>query len=658
MKTIQPQKAFTPKRIAESSEQFQIPIYQRLFAWDHDAVSCLLKDLKKAFDDFIEMGSHSRPYYIGLITSTNQNDLVDGQQRFTVLTFIGLVLSQYYSEWSKFLQVGADTRLSFVAREGDKMYLKSLIEDPQYLGKVLSGEYDPRSKNHQLMQDAIVTINETLKDKSAFPDDEYITNFAKYVYENTSFFISNLPYSSSRALNTYFEAMNSTGRNLENHEILKVNLLNEISSNDEQVKHCYALIWNAVADMDTPIIRKRHGEDTRDYINRFNRAMIATMNPSSLNVKALFSCDQGYSDINHFYSQALTKEDPVDGETIANIKENKEEPGKVRYESSTYRSMLRFTEFLLHVLFLDSKNTDNTISDTEIIKRDFFEPNNLSDTFKRYRKGITAEYFISSLLKYRILYDYFVVRISSSGDKYLLIMRGEEDAQVTEDIKEMKRRVSQFESFQYVFSSKKTYYKWLCPLLEYVSTNPTEIKFEDVLSRLKELDNREHNMSLLDNPENFRYDKGVDRYWFWRIDYYLWQNRDAEFAKGNYEICAHFDPKKVLACVDKYTFKRNRSIEHVAAQHPTKEEGVPAEPYKNLHEFGNLVMISSGMNSSLKNSSYEEKRGHIESYMKETFSIESLSMLQIYYADRDWTDDDIKARTASMFEFLKSTYDM
>lgn len=658
MKKLLPNKAFTPKRIADSSEFFQIPIYQRLFAWDRDAVSCLLNDLKKAYDDFVEAGIKARPYYIGLITSTNHNDLVDGQQRFTVLTFIGLVLNRYYGEWEKFLQVVCEPRLSFVARDNDNAYFQALIQDNKYLERILLGEYDERSKNHQLMQDAIVTINETLKDKNAFPSEEYIKGFAQYVYENTSFFITHLPYSNSRELNTYFEAMNSTGRNLENHEILKVNLLNEISSHDEKIKHCYALIWNAVADMDTPIIRKRHGEETSDFINRFNKAMISTMNPTSLNVMALFSCDQGYSDINDFYSQALTKEDPVDGETIANIKESKEEPGKVRYESSSYRSMLRFTEFLLHVLFLDAKQVDNTISEAEIVKRDFFEPSNLSDTFKRYRRNMTAEYFISSLLRYRILYDYFVVRIATSGDKYLLYMRGEEDVQKSDEMKELKRRVSQFESFQYVFSSKKTYYKWLCPLLEFVSINPTAVKFDELLVRMKELDNKEHDVSLLENPNNFRYDNGVDRYWFWRIDYYLWQNREEEFSADKYEICSHFNMEKVISCVDKYTFKRNRSIEHVAAQHPVKEEGQPAEPYKNLHNFGNLVMISSGLNSSLKNSSYEEKRGHIEAHMKETFGIESLSMLQIYYADRDWTDEDIKTRTQDMLEFLRRTYQM
>ena len=190
MKQILPYKAFTPKRIADSSELFQIPIYQRLFAWDRDAVSCLLKDLKKSYDDFVESGSKTRPYYIGLITSTNHNDLVDGQQRFTVLTFIGLVLNHYYREWNKFLQVDCAPRLSFVARENDNKYFQALIQDDKYLEKILLGEYDERSKNHQLMQDAIVTINETLKDKNAFPCEEYIKGFAKYVYENTSFFIT------------------------------------------------------------------------------------------------------------------------------------------------------------------------------------------------------------------------------------------------------------------------------------------------------------------------------------------------------------------------------------------------------------------------------------------------------------------------------------
>ena len=112
----------------------------------------------------------------------------------------------------------------------------------------------------------------------------------------------------------------------------------------------------------------------------------------------------------------------------------------------------------------------------------------------------------------------------------------------------------------------------------------------------------------------------------------------------------------VRKCVDKYTFKRNRSIEHVAAQHPAKADGTPAQPYEHVHDFGNLVLISSGFNSLLRNSSYEVKRAHVETCLKESSSIESLTMLQVYMDSKEWTDDDIDARTKWRLKFLRNTY--
>lgn len=273
---------------------------------------------------------------------------------------------------------------------------------------------------------------------------------------------------------------------------------------------------------------------------------------------------------------------------------------------------------------------------------------------------MTAEFFIATLLKYRILYDYYVVRISSSDDKYLLYMRGEEDAQSTDYDREKKRCLVQFESFQYVFSSKKTYYKWLCPLLSFVSSSPNTVSFESLLSFLKNNDNdmKEHQIELLSNADNFNYNS-VDRYWFWRIDYYLWQEREYEFSTDvpDYMAFNKDDWASVRHCVDKYTFKRNRSIEHVAAQHPMTINGEAVESdYEHLNDFGNLVMISSGMNSTLRNSTYEVKRGHIESCIKDKLLIESLAMFQIYNTNTDWTDDRIEDRTQRMFDFLKRTY--
>ena len=97
--TKYPKKADTPASIASNGIQYRIPLYQRLFAWDREAVICLMDDLVKSYEDSIGKEGACFPYYIGLITSTKKNELVDGQQRFTVLMLIGLILEKHYNDW-------------------------------------------------------------------------------------------------------------------------------------------------------------------------------------------------------------------------------------------------------------------------------------------------------------------------------------------------------------------------------------------------------------------------------------------------------------------------------------------------------------------------------------------------------------------------------
>ena len=64
---------YTPFEITESKQFFSIPIYQRLFEWDTDNIVTLLDDLYKEYEQSNGQGD----YYIGMLTSTNQNELVD-----------------------------------------------------------------------------------------------------------------------------------------------------------------------------------------------------------------------------------------------------------------------------------------------------------------------------------------------------------------------------------------------------------------------------------------------------------------------------------------------------------------------------------------------------------------------------------------------------
>lgn len=70
---------FTPETICQGTKTYNIPIYQRLFAWDETNVMQLLDDLK---DQFVK--SPDKPYYIGMLTM-HGNDLVDGQDRKSVV---------------------------------------------------------------------------------------------------------------------------------------------------------------------------------------------------------------------------------------------------------------------------------------------------------------------------------------------------------------------------------------------------------------------------------------------------------------------------------------------------------------------------------------------------------------------------------------------
>ena len=229
---------YTPKSIAEEDKYFSIPLYQRLFAWGEPQVKGLLEDL---FNHFKET---DKPYYLGMLSCIKMSgyyDLIDGQQRFTVMTLLGIVFQQYDEQWKDFLARGK--RLSFKARSKDQEYLKALIDQ--------SGNITDRNAK---MDAAINVIREFMSNQERFPDDMSRADFANKTYTRLSFYFSELPASYNtdpRSLNKYFEAMNAYGKGLEQHEILKVDLMR-----NEEDQEYLTRVWNAVCEMGRPIIKR------------------------------------------------------------------------------------------------------------------------------------------------------------------------------------------------------------------------------------------------------------------------------------------------------------------------------------------------------------------------------------------------------------------
>ena len=247
---------YTPKKIVEEKLYFTIPLYQRLFSWGEEQVKGLLYDLKNHFDQNI---NNDTPYYLGMLScikSGNRYDLIDGQQRFTVMTLLAIVLRNYYKEWNFFLDDGK--RLRFISRTKDNEYLTALIQG-------LAESFDPNRK----MEEGKKVIFNFMA--SQFSSDDMRETFAKNVYNRLSFFFSALPLSYANnpaSLNKYFEAMNAGGKGLEQHEILKVKLIQ-----GEENKVLLTQIWNAVCDFNRPVIKRDENDQEENYRSKYMQAI-------------------------------------------------------------------------------------------------------------------------------------------------------------------------------------------------------------------------------------------------------------------------------------------------------------------------------------------------------------------------------------------------
>ena len=618
---------YTPCTINDA--EYSIPLYQRLFEWGSENVAQLLDDLQSAFEKYIHVSSSTiseidpteGDYYIGMLTSTVADKsgeklyLVDGQQRFTVMTLIGCVMQSYARDsWRKFLLYREKPRLSFISRKSDELYLIKLINQ--------EFDYEGELVNYK-MKEAIKTVRDHM-DK--FQGDKEA--FANYIYNHLSFFISELPEKYGvQELNKYFERMNSSGKDLEHHEILKVKILSKLDGNVS----LYMQLWNKIADVDTILLRKKEyqKESEDEYNARKNKVLMSS----------LADIEASPELINN-----LKDEDNKDALPIKNIGiRNKKPQDFSNNHFNGSKSVLRFPQLLLLTLFLYLKNKKGDEFSPKL--EDFFNQNKLLETFQTHlpfeggdvNKECLKEFF-EHLLHYRVAMDVCFVRSLEYG--YSL------DMNLPEDNKDL-RELMMFESFLYVSSSNLTYYRWFGWLMAYVMNNKRIPNAKELFLELKK---QTDSLNKLPKYSKLHFGKEI-KYWFWRLDFYIWQHR--------YELFKSEEDASYLDIAENYVFIRNRSIEHIAPQHPKTESKLQWSESEDdnalLNSFGNLVMISQSLNSALSNSSYEEKKAHVESYFNSVNgTIESLKLLMVYKDfSTCWSKDNIPLHGEKMYSFLK-----
>ena len=578
---------YTPEKIVEEKLIFSIPLYQRLFSWGEEQVKGLLYDLKNHFDPDLDNGT---PYYLGMLScikSGNHYDLIDGQQRFTVMILLAIVLRNYYEKWNGFLDGGK--RLRFMSRTKDNEYLTAVINRQVEI-------LDPNRK----MEDGKKIIFDFMA--SQFSSDDMRESFAKSAYTRMSFFFSELPlsYASNPAsLNNYFEAMTAGGKGLEQHEILKVKLMQ-----GEENKVHLTQIWNAVCDLNRPVIKRNEKDLEEGYRSKYMQAIELCRN-HRFN-EAFELCESSY--------------DTEDNNEIGDI-EAKQQDFRQSFIETGERSFITFPEFLMMVI-------------------DIYL--NLSGSYSFYRKELLKIYeshpipdkqdFYNQLLFYRLLLDYYIVykEGDENTNKYDIVFKEGASAEA----------LKQYQSMLYV--SQSPFYNWLKPVLERLH-NETVRDTDELLLWIKEIDNSLH--PLPRDVNEMTYDNGIDRYWFWRLDYYLWERKED-----------YFKTEEEKQIVEEYVFRANRSIEHL---HPQHQENNDIWGDDDIHSFGNLAMISQSFNSQQSDDPVTVKFARIKD-QAHNHTLQSIKMYLMYLdAEKSplgWKVDIKNKHQDKMYDLLKKSY--
>jgi len=606
-------EALAIEKILNGDNTYIIPIYQRNYEWEQPQIDRLIRDVNSI--------EENERYYLGTLVTFKRDDgsyeLVDGQQRHTTLNLIKAVLDKKTS-----------FNLKFQARSECDQFFRKLSEDIEDLPKI------PKTEN---LKQGTKIIESVLKDILSTNEDK--EKFRKKFFEQTYVFRTELPKETE--LNHYFEIMNNRGEQLEKHEILKAQLMNEIEDEENKDRNIdrevFAQVWEICSFMG-------------DYI--WNNGL-----PKELLEKEEFSFDDIVSSLGKDKSSKNNQHQTI----VALLEKGVEtlpEGFKQREESKTYdyRSVLEFPTFLLYVYHLINPKKETSFDDKKLL-----------ETFKDYKD---AETFIVALLKYRIYFDKYIIKNSLlSNDKesnwgirgYEFEKEGVETKETAFENTDEEKKIEMLQAMFHYATVSNDKKDWLLRLLR------DKVEEKDLYSALKsELEEEIKDISL-----------GEISFWsvstkiFYYLEYMLWEVY-YDYVKGEDKVDS---PEEINSLVRKikdvkglfsnFYFRQLSSKEHLLPQNKFStikiDEGITFEKQeeeraKILHCFGNLCLISSSENSSAGKEHPEYKK---KSFNNNT-SLKRLMMFETFSEEKEWNTQEIKQHQEEMealLEFYKSYKD-
>lgn len=651
---------------------YEVPIYQRNYAWGKDEVSTLIQDVYDAYK------KSKKVYFIGTLVSFYKGDniyeIIDGQQR---LTTIKLVLEA--------MKVRTSNVLTYRARKKSDATINSI---PHF-------DVDEKDKGIEAgYRNALSAISDLV-------DEKELGSFITYFRHNVHIIHYRVPKDID--LNHYFEIMNSRGEQLEKHEIVKAQLLSRLSDSDGKK---FNEIWEACSEMGT-YIQQRFSHDEL-FVNAngkdtsFNAASFEEIN------------DGGAADatstlsINSILKSAIISH----GEKIVNDKED------------AFQPIIDFPNFLMIILKITLLG-ESAFDPLEFILDDK-ELLNEFDKVKN-RDADFVKKFGYNLLKGKYFLDNFIVHHSKEEDTIdnnpwklqCLCKDTKKKKWYPKNIAEKNDKndiqdklVNLLSMFEVSFTARqRKNYLFYC--LEYLFTNSfDENKYYEFVKSLADKYFRnvylvQSKLNAINTPIPGSFDetflingsvntddispfdkqifvsiygdgsevsRGIPLFVFNYIDYKLWElyadSLKGENSKeGSLERKAFFDG---LGCSDFgldifkgfYFSRTRRSLEHYYPQaNATGKNGCLDE--KQINCLGNFAMIGSEANSAGSNWSPKTK---LDTYLDSSRKIKQISVASLKFmimmqrckdnlGTRDngmeWNFDDIIDHQNTIMELLK-----
>jgi len=217
------------------NNKYTVQYYQREYNWQTKQIEELIEDLTNEFNEFYKDGDMQRDvqkygdYFLGPIILTNDNAIIDGQQRISSLILLLIYLNNLQKQRADLPKVNIDN-LIYSEMYGQKTFCINVPEREACLTSLYeTGDYDITNEQSE----SVINLYNRYKDiERIFPDElkeKPLPVFIEWLIDNV--WLVSIQTDSEQDAHKVFVTMNDRGLRLTPTEMLKGYLLSMIDDN-------------------------------------------------------------------------------------------------------------------------------------------------------------------------------------------------------------------------------------------------------------------------------------------------------------------------------------------------------------------------------------------------------------------------------------------